>query len=104
MQDKRVSEYIAYWRCEKQDELKCKGRLKIDGDVIISESRNHCHALDPTSVEVVAALDFPMMNRRAEAIQESFHLILTTATNSRSGTAAANLPSQRTLARGIQRF
>ena len=38
VQDKRGSENIPYWRCEKWDEMKCKGRLKTDGDVVISES------------------------------------------------------------------
>ena len=38
---------VSYWRCERKDELRCKGRMKMDGDLLVTTTGVHCHGPDP---------------------------------------------------------
>ena len=100
---KRGRDGVSYWRCERKLELNCKGRLKTQGEEckVVSASDKHCHAPDARREEVAAARE--TMVERARSTQESSHLIVTSAINSRCPSAAANLPSTRSLMRIVQR-
>ena len=102
VQDKRGSNGMVYWRCEKRDTLNCRGRVKTSdgGDVVFAPSA-HCHAPDPAKEEIAIARD--EIRRRAATTQESSHLIVTNETNRLSASAAASLPSRKALKRAVQR-
>eukprot|EP00117_Sycon_ciliatum_P049982 scpid112323/ scgid35350/ len=57
--DKRGRDEVIFWRCDRKDELQCKGKLISEDDSIVKVTGLHCHAPDATK------------NRRKSRIQLS---------------------------------
>ena len=43
VQDQRGQDDVVYWRCERREELSCKGRLKTEDGSIVAYTDIHNH-------------------------------------------------------------
>ena len=92
---------VSYWRCERKDELRCKGRMKMDGDLLVTTTGVHCHGPDPLKEATTKVKD--TITERAAGTQESTHSIVQNAMIAAPVEASCQLPSVRSLKRKAQR-
>ena len=92
---------VSYWRCERKDELRCKGRMKMDGDLLVTTTGVHCHGPDLLKEATTKVKD--TITERAAGTQESTHSIVRNAMIAAPVEASCQLPSVRSLKRKAQR-
>ena len=70
--EKRGREEVMYWRCERKDELGCKGRIISQDDDILKATGHHSHTPEATLQEQAEVRD-TIDNRSRTSRSTGYH-------------------------------
>jgi len=102
VKQKNLLKGVVSYECENRKRAKCKARIKICGNEIVSYARNHNHPPDKCRVEILQIKR--EIKNKAIYTQETAKQIITEAVHTVSLDALGHLPPLNHMSRTIRRY